>query len=292
MLSTESPLWDSIAALPPRGEDAHRYLLINQAAWASSCGHLRALCEFERCPLFGQDVSACEDGATPFLLRLDGQIGITAATRPLRALCAEGCFASALHVIDSPHPIQALAQSLTARCDAVLSDEQTMVLRYFDARVFEAMLTHFSASQLAVLVSCSRRWWYAAREGVVSPVYVNPWPTVELFTPPWRLSLEQEHALLDASEPDTMIDLLTRSNVEPLLDLPFPQRYARVRDLLAGARRWGIHGVSDQAAYCTLSLHHGTDLADIPLWVQLLPRVKREEITFKQALEHAHEQET
>jgi hypothetical protein len=287
MKYTDSPLWDHIASLPPRGEDEHRYLLINQAAWSGQVDALRALRGFDRCALFGQAPSACEDGATPFLLRLDGNISETSATRPLRVLCAEGCYASAVHVIDSGLAIQPLAQALTERCDARISDEQRMVLRYFDTRVFEAVLDHFTAAQLSDLVSCATRWWFAGRQGLLDPVYVNPWPQEDIFKAPWQLSLSQEHALLMASEPDTMIDLLTRSGVEPLLVLPYPERYPVVRDMIASAKAWGLEGTSDQAAYCTLSLHQGTDLAEDPLWKQLLPRVKRGEMSFTQALQQA-----
>ena len=282
---TESPLWESVGTLQPRGDAEHRYLLINQAAWHAQPEVIRGLQGFDRVALLGQPESACHDGATPFLLRLDGHIGNIAATRPLRVLCDTGCFASALSVIDARLSMQKLASALSLRCEARLTELQYVVLRYFDTRVLEAMLDVFSASQLCQLVACTTHWWFAGRSGVLEPIHLSDWPAQDSFAPPWQLSQQQEEALLDASDADAMVDLLTRRNVEPLLQMPFVQRHPVVSSLLAQCQHWGLNGTSDQAAYCTVALMRGEDIARASPWDQLLPKVKRGELTFAAALE-------
>jgi hypothetical protein len=286
-MSDDSPLWQAIVALPPRGAEQHRYLLINQAAWQFEPKVIASLSGFARMPLLGQPISAATDGATPFLLRLDGHIEHNAATRPLRQLCNTGYYASAISVIDSALPMPALAATITDRCEAQLPDHQDVLLRIFDTRVLEAVLDHFSTEQKSQLVACATQWWFATREAELAPLYVSPWPTQDLFKPPWRLTQQQENALVDASDADAMADLLTRRNTEPLLALPYPQRYRAVTQLLAQCRALNIDAVSDQAAYCTLALIRGEDLARVSPWDQLLPKVKRGELAFAAALEIA-----
>jgi Domain of unknown function (DUF4123) len=288
-MTDDSPLWQSISALPPRGPEQHRYLLVNQAAWQTDPKIIAELSAFERLALLGQPIAACTDGATPFLLRLDGQVGNTPSTAPLRRLCNAGYYASALSVIDSALPMQSLAASITDRCDARLPDHQDVLLRIFDTRVVEALLEHFTPEQKSLLVACSTHWWIAGREGELAPVHVSPWPTQDLFEPPWQLTQQQETALLDASEADAMVDLLTRRNVEPLLALQYPQRYPVVRELLAQCRALNMDAISDQAAYCTLVLMREQRLEDDPSWQALLPRVKRKELSFQAALQLASE---
>jgi Domain of unknown function (DUF4123) len=288
-MSDDSPLWQAIVALPPRGAEQHRYLLINQAAWQFEPKVIASLSGFDRMPLLGQPISAATDGATPFLLRLDGHIEHNAATHPLRQLCNTGYYASAISVIDSALPMPALAAAITDRCEAQLPDHQDVLLRIFDTRVLEAVLDHFSAEQKSQLVACATQWWFATREAELAPLYVSPWPTQDLFKPPWRLTQQQENALVDASEADAMVDLLKRRNVEALLALPYPRRYLVVTQLLAQCRALNIDAISDQAAYCTLVLMRGLRLEDDPVWQALLPRVKGKQMSFQAALQTASE---
>lgn len=287
---SESPLWLSIGELPPRGQDDHRYLLINQAAWHEQPEVIRGLLGFERVALFGQPVDACADGATPFLLRLDGHIGNTAVTRPLRTLCSSGCFASAISVLDASQPIGQLAAALSLRCEARLTEGQDVMLRCFDTRVLASLLDVLTPEQHSHLVSCTSHWWFAGRNGVLEPVTVSPWPARDEFTAPWHLTTDQEEALIDASDTDAMVDLLMRRKLEPLLDLPFVERHPVVDGLLARCKQWGLRGTSDQATYCTLALmRRQPDIGQLAPWDQLLPRVQRGELTFAAALAIAAE---
>jgi Domain of unknown function (DUF4123) len=288
----QSPLWEAIGALPPRGAEQHRMLLINQAAWSDQPDVLRALGDFDRVPLLGQDDSACVDGATPLLLRLDGQIGDTAATRPLRRLCATGCYASGISVIDSSLSLPALADALSQRCDAQLHGGPEMLLRLFDARVLEAFLDMLDADGQRALVGCASNWWWSSREGGLVPIVVSPWPEQDAFSPPWRLTEQQEAALLEAGEADAMVDLLSRHQVQALLDLPYPRRQPAVHQMIEQCRALNIGAISDQAAYCTLVLMSGRRLEDDVRWEPLLPRVRKGDISFIAAIRELEEAAT
>lgn len=289
--ATINNLWDGWCAMPPPADGQHRYLLVNQAAWNAHRTVIRDLRSLPRQALLGQGGDACEDGATPFVIRIDGRPDEGARARPLHAVCQTGQWACALHLIDSPLPLQGLAHALSERCLARLSDGQEMLLRYFDTRVLAAMCDVLRPTQMQDLVSCTSAWWFANRGGEWASMNVLGWPGEERFQAPWQLSLEQEHALLDASEADAMIDLLTRQGQPALLALPYGERYPAIRELLAQGKAWGLDGITDLSAYCTLGLSQGRTFSQAEPWQSALQQVREGRMPFIQAIEQARREE-
>jgi hypothetical protein len=289
MEQDQSPLWRQLEGLPPTALGVHRYLLINQAAFSQDLAVIQGLNSFDRHPLLGSNASACSDGATPFLLLFDGTLGNASRTRTIRKLCTDGCFANAISVIDSRLAVPALLAALRARSNAVTSDGQHMLLRYFDTRVMEPLVDAMTPEQRVQWVSCSTSWWFCNRWGELEPLVCEPWPGVDSFTPPFRTTAKQEAHLLSASEADAIVDLLARNQVQGLIDLPYPHRQPTVKRLLAAAQALKLTGTPEQAAYCSLALEAGEDFGSMAPWNQLLPKVERGEITFVQAIEWAAE---
>ncbi|WP_033371789.1 DUF4123 domain-containing protein [Caldimonas manganoxidans] len=289
--ATINNLWDGWCAMPPPADGQHRYLLVNQAAWNAHRTVIRDLRSLPRQALLGQGGDACGDGATPFVIRIDGRPDEGARAWPLRAVCQTGQWACALHLIDSPLPLQGLAHALSERCLARLSDGQEMLLRYFDTRVLAAMCDVLRPTQMQDLVSCTSAWWFANRGGEWVSMNVLDWPGEERFQAPWHLSLEQEHALLDASEADAMIDLLTRQGQPALLALPYGERYPAIRELLAQGKAWGLDGTTDLSAYCTLGLSQGRTFSQAEPWQSALQQVREGRMSFIQAIEQARREE-
>ena len=287
MPEAHSPLWNDIAKLPPRASETSRYLLVNQAAFASALEPLKKLGAFERCALLGQSKSACQDGATPFVLQADGMFGQAPNSRAIQQLCDAGCYACAISVLDSPLKLDAIAAALTARCDVELPDRHSMLLRYFDTRIMEPLLGALDPSQLVDFLSCTTNWYYANRDGRLEYVYSRDPTGVDTFVPPLRLSAAQQATLIEAGEVDSIIDLLLRNKVGRLLDITFSERYAAISQCVESARSWGLTATSDLAAFCTLSLHSGFDFFEQTPWKELLSRVKRGEISFSEAMDVA-----
>jgi hypothetical protein len=288
---TTNSLWDGWCAMPPPPDGQHRYLLVNQAAWNAHLRVIRDLRSFPRQALLGQGAGACEDGATPFVVSIEGRPDEGACAWPLRALCDSGRWACALHLIDSPLPLQDLAHALSERCLACLSDGQEMLLRCFDTRVLAVLRDVLQPVQMQDLVSCTSAWWFANRGGEWASMNVPGWPGEERFQAPWELGLEQEHALLDASEADAMIDLLTRQGQPALLALPYGERYPAIRELLAQGKAWGLDGTTDLSAYCTLGLSQGRTFSQAEPWQSALQQVREGRKPFIQAIEQARREE-
>lgn len=277
-----SPLWSSFDALPAPAAGVHRYLLINQAALKEQRALLSSLSKFECLPLFGQSDAACRDGATPFVLRLDP----TTRIRPIiHELADAACYACALTQIDTQSDIQTLTEALTRRCEVLLPDGVPMLLRYFDTRVFMSLLDVLTPEQADSFLSCASDWWYSDREGAMVPAMGTVRTTGDAFSPPLVLSVTQEHAMIEASEPDAVIDLIASSGRHPLFDIPYPQRYPIVVDLVYRARQWGLEEIPDFAAFVTIALSTSNDFDVLPPWNELLPRVQAGELTFSAALD-------
>lgn len=91
--------------------------------------------------------------------------------------------------------------------------------------------------------------------------------------------------MIEASEPDAVIDLIASSGRHPLFDIPYPQRYPIVVDLVYRARQWGLEEIPDFAAFVTIALSTSNDFDVLPPWNELLPRVQAGELTFSAVLD-------
>lgn len=285
----DSPLWRGIERLPPRPLNGWRYLLVNQAAFATRMKSIRRLDSIEKHALLNRELDACSDGATPFLLRAEGALGESREARAIRQLCADGCYACAISVLDSPLELRDMAASLTARCNVELPDHLEMLLRFFDTRIMEPLMDAFTLSQTVDFVSCTTEWYYAGRGGELELVSAPVRTGTDSFMSPLRLSAEQQAALIDAGEADAVVDLLARGDVAPLLDLPFAERHAAVVHCLREAHSWGLSTIPEVTAYCTLSLHAGADFSRRMPWSELLLQVQQGSMRFSRAMAIASE---
>jgi Domain of unknown function (DUF4123) len=285
--NTFGPLWVSLKSMLPRGDNQHRYLLINQAAFGVNSALMKRLGKFKRAALLQQSIDACTDGATPFLVQWEGWSNDESNVRTIQTLCEQGCYACAVSALDSALSIEQLAAALTARCTVSLPDGVNMLLRFFDTRVMDALIDVLTPEQMESLVSCTTRWMYADREGPLDPASLSDRDGNDTFTAPLVLTVKQQNALIDAGEPDLVISQLIDANIEPLINLPVPRRHRAVSQIIASARSWGLSDTPDLAAYSSLALSMGADFASQAPWSELLPEVKAKRLTFSQALTKA-----
>jgi hypothetical protein len=285
--TTYGPLWSALESLPPRGTHEHRYLLVNQAAFGINSALMRRLARFNRAALLQQNVDACTNGATPFLLLWEGLTNDKPALRAVQALCQEGCYACAVSVIDSTLDLAQLATALTARCAVRLPDDMDMVLRFFDTRVMAELIDVLEPTQKGAFFSCATHWLYSGRDGSLELAPTAEQAGYDSFVTPLTLSLQQQNALIDASEADLLIDLLVNANIEALINLPVPTRHVVISQFLADARAWGLSEIPDFTGYCCLALSIGSDFATIAPWNKWLPEVKAGRLKFGEALSMA-----
>jgi hypothetical protein len=141
-----------------------------------------------------------------------------------------------------------------------------------------------TSEQSAMFFSCSQRWHYADRRGVLIQAHLVDEQTESAVSAPLVLSIVQQNALIQAGEVDTVIDVLMRDKIAPLLDMPFPERHPTISRLINAAAGWALNSTPDLAAYCSLALLQGSGFDKDEPWSSQLALVKRGDMKFSAAL--------
>ena len=201
-----------------------------------------------------------------------------------------GTYTSSLSFLASPLSLQELARRLRQRLDAVLPDEMEVMLRFFDPRILEVLVPVLSDPQKQAFFSLTRYWWFVDRRGQLQGIQTSFSATD--FTEslaiefPFTLTSAQEGALIDASEPDQIAQLLLSSATEAYQAVPLDQRYDFILKHSAAAKQIGIEALHELALYCAVALLHGGEFATQANWSLVLQAVKNKQISLAQAVAH------
>lgn len=219
----------------------------------------------------------------PLLFRIGtGQDG-TQQRRLLRWLVQQGTYASSIVLMASPLALQPLAHRLTARLDAVLPENMEILLRFFDPRVLEQLMVVLSTEQKQAFLSVAEHWWFVDRRGHLKEVAAT-FCAVDDFIVPLPLSTVQESALLDASEPDQVAQLLQSGAPIDFETLRPGERYDFLLRHMAAARQFGIQATHELSLYCALAMLHGEHFAAGKNWQAALQEVKQKKMSLTQAV--------
>jgi hypothetical protein len=240
--------------------------------------------------LFGEPPDAAARQVAPLLFALD-ELDAPRTQQLLVWLAHGGSYTGSLLFLWSPLPAAALHARLAQRLDARLHDGGDVVLRYFDARVFEALVPALTPAQRAAWLSPAHCWWYVDRAGLLQCCEGLPEvPEADALDAALQLDEAQLAALLDATEADQVAQLLQQRAGEPFLRIEPARRHAFVQRQLQQARgEWRLQSVNDLATYGALALLHGEDFAAAPAWQQALRRVAAGECTLVQAVAHVED---
>lgn len=189
-------------------------------------------------------------------------------------------------------PLQALAQHLGACMAGELDDGRKMLLRFADARALPSTAAHLDASQRAALFGPVTHWWYLNRQDELRELPLGSWPAADPAPLPLRLTEAQLAELVDAAEPDIVLQLLTRLSAEALKAMSPSARHAFVVRGIEWARTWGIEASIDLANYCSRELELGSGCHQTPEWANVVRRVKAGELTWSQALNETADSES
>lgn len=241
--------------------------------------------------LFGEPADAAARQVAPLLFAL-GDLGEPRWQQLLYWLAEHGSYTGSLLFLCSELPAATLQARLAHRVDARLHDGEDVVLRYFDARVFEALLQVLTPAQRAAWLSPAQHWWYVDRAGLLQgcegvPDVHGADPLAEAL----QLDAAQFAALLDATEADQVAGLLRQRAGESFLRIEPAARHAFVQRHVQQARRdCHLQSVGDLATYCALALLHGEGFAAAPVWRLALGRVAAGEWTLAQAARHVEDE--
>lgn len=262
----------------------HRYLVVDTAA-TRPLNFVRELAlKDEAIDLLTREPCVWRDSASPVLFELPAEPASATTCRKTRELLNQWRYANCFLYVESPYSGDVAIRLFGERTNAVLPQNMPVVLRYFDSRIFGALMRALNDAQLRAFLSAGTRWALPGRSGELCLLEHGSDSQAPAFTAPLEFDTAQEAALIDAAEADAMVDLLLSQSSAGLLAMLPPEQHRSIVAALAVARTHGIHDVTDQAAFCSVSLELGLGFVSEPPWVSELPALQAGTLKFAQVL--------
>jgi hypothetical protein len=208
----------------------------------------------------------------PILISIGGNGKLQMSRSLFEWIGKNGTYTSTVIMLSSPLQIELLRKRLTSRLDVQISEDMKAMLRFFDPRTFEGLMTVLSPEQLATFLAPAERWWYVDRVGKLMSVEAR-FNAVDESTVPLELSTKQEFDLIEASDPDRVLASL-RENVPDLIQKqPLSAHYDFVATNLQAARNSGLTSLADFVLYNIVVLIKGLDFIRSETWSSLMDEV-------------------
>ncbi len=174
----------------------------------------------------------------------------------------------AVHAISSPEDLEGVARHLRQFHVAKLPDDQKMILRWYDTRVFEPLLECLSREQLASFFGPVRRWMYWDRFGTARSAELLSDEVASELAPPFELNAAQYSHLIDASVPYAVLRTLRETIPDELSRVNSSRLTRFLIDHLAVARKIGVEGHPAQVQFMLLGLYTSGAFLNEPELVQ------------------------
>lgn len=264
----------------------HAFLLIDASGCSGVGARLRAspaLAGRWQC-LLKDSPDQEELDASPILLDITTAFSDERVLSWGRRLCVDARYATCVSFVIAPLSLNEMASRLTARLDAELTGNMPMLLRYYDTRIVPVLAATLLPEQRAAFFSCADAWGYLDRSGHLA-WNETTFAADDLFHAPLVFSVAQETILIDAGEPDALINLLLRQMPDLIVPVPIPQRHPFVAAQLAQAKQFAITQLSDWVLYTTTALVQGPQFHETAPWREGLLRVAAGKMTLQQVIE-------
>jgi hypothetical protein len=194
-----------------------------------------------------------------------------------------GTYTSTVIMLSSPLQIESLKTRLTARLEVRISEDMRAMLRFFDPRTFEGLMTVLSPEQLTTFLAPAERWWYIDRTGKIVSVDAK-FNVADELAMSLVLSAKQEFDLIDTSEPDRVLASLRENAPDLIQKQPVPAQYDFVATNLQSARSAGLTSLADFVLYNIVVLIKGVDFTKGETWSRLMDQVKLKRVDFMEMI--------
>jgi hypothetical protein len=228
--------------------------------------------------LFEGTKEAAAISVAPLLVRIETEGENIRHSQLWEWVAERGIYASSLILLASPLPVRELAQRLTARLNATISEGMNVLLRFYDPRIFEQLMIALSKDQKRIFLGPANCWWYADRRGRFQFIEAKFCPTDNFYTP-LALTVRQEQLLVDASEPDQVDEQLRLALPTEYACVPLRERHEFIVRNMAAAQRFKISSTRELALFCSLTLFYGEAFAESSEWRPLLSEIVAEKRT-------------
>jgi hypothetical protein len=273
------------------GPEQHRYLVIDTAATRPANLALELALGGQAIDILTSEPCVWRESASPVLIELPrGPVQQSPSGRLAEAL-TKWRYANCFVFIESLHARDAVIRMLRERTEAVLPQNMPVLLRFFDSRVFTALLKVLGADQRTSLLAVGSRWAMPGRHGELHRIDSEGKSADVEISWPIDLDSAQEKALIDAGEADAMIDLLLNQNNAALQGLMPPEQHERISAALVAAKALGIDRLSDQVVFCVLDMELGAKFHEHEPWVNAIDDARAERKKFTDLVTQVAESE-
>jgi hypothetical protein len=263
------------------------YLLVDQSAFPYISKIKKKIAALQIVNVLDTNANQPMDMASPLLIKWDFN---DSNNELVQWFCTQGAYANGLHILKSALPLTQLAEKLAERSDALLPDNLTVLLRYFDTRILASLLKILTKEQINLLSNDIQSWWYVNRSGELTIACLdNHGQSEPAIKPQIIFNAEQEARLLDAANGDMILSQLQQNPPEIMYPMRPDQQYALVTHLISMALENGIQQVPEWLAFCTLGFATQGAIYQQAPWPDLLSQIKAGKITFVEALDLTHE---
>jgi Domain of unknown function (DUF4123) len=263
------------------------YLLVDQSVFPYITKVRNKIAGLQIVNILDANAHQSIDAASPLLIKWDIN---DLNNEAIQWFCTQGVYANGLHVLKSVLPLTQLAEKLAERSDALLPDNMTVLLRYFDSRILASLLKILTTEQMNLLTNDIQSWWYVNRSGELTIACLdNHGQSEPAIQPQIIFNAEQEARLLDAANGDMILNQLQQNPPEIMYQMRPDQQYELVTHLIGMALENGIQQIPEWLAFCTLGFTTQGAIYQQAPWPNLLSQVKLGKITFVEALDLMNE---
>ncbi len=176
--------------------------------------------------------------------------------------------------LQSALPLQDLAMALGRRMDARLDDGTEAMLRLADARTLPSIHACLDDDQRSMVFAPVSAWWYLDRQEQLRALPIEAPSSKGSAKLPVTLRPAQLSALMEAAEPDFVLQKLAEFSPKALAGLPRADRHQWTVDRVAQARQWGMEATLDLARFCSIALEQGEGFFERHAWLNAVKRVQ------------------
>lgn len=188
-----------------------------------------------------------------------------------------GTYSSSVMMLVSPLDLTCLARELGTRLHITLAGGVEAMLRFFDPRVFESLLTILTRNQKEDFLGVASSWHYVDRSGRIAQI-TSKCGAVNPASKPFSLSQEQEDHMLAASEIDQILNSLRSSVPDLFSEIPHESQFNFVSESNIEARSKTLESVLQLSLYAMIRLFYVKGMMSVEVYEKAVGHLRSNDV--------------